>query len=122
MAKLKLGIIGSGFVAHFHVRALQQVRSVVEERPPGHRVREELSVVVEPDERLRRERTPAEEAETDVLDDRVIDEYREQHERRRDPQELGPSADPGRSRHHAIYTAEVRGGRRARRLPPADWV
>ena len=28
MAKLKLGIVGAGFVANFHVRALQQVRTI----------------------------------------------------------------------------------------------
>jgi predicted dehydrogenase len=28
MAKLRLGVVGTGFVAHFHLRALQQVRDV----------------------------------------------------------------------------------------------
>jgi predicted dehydrogenase len=46
MAALKLGIIGSGFVAHFHTRAIQQVRSIEIAGVTSPRGAEELAEVV----------------------------------------------------------------------------
>lgn len=46
MKKLKLGIVGAGFVANFHVRALRQVRNVDVEGIVAKTGGEELSTVV----------------------------------------------------------------------------
>lgn len=46
MKKLKLGIVGAGFVANFHVRALRQVRNVDVDGVVGKKGAEALSAVV----------------------------------------------------------------------------
>jgi predicted dehydrogenase len=46
MKKLKLGIVGAGFVANFHVKALMQIRSIDVDGIVGIKGAEELSAVV----------------------------------------------------------------------------